>query len=215
MQRHVRFIADHPTVMSRRDVEQITGFHFDNPAIVHSGGRAARNHHADVFYGAVLQSLSRTHVNRPFPAGFVTGSPDGHPADMHKFELALLKCADFVRIFKALEYDFVHVIATPQLSRAKRRICNIAPTTRIMDAWKNKSRDFCRGLRASNFAIAQTSVVRRHRRRVRRGHRVRHHDDDAARRHRRVGHLARHGLHRDHRHAPGDRQQLAAQARRG
>jgi hypothetical protein len=36
VQRHIRLIADHPTVVPRRDVEDIASFHFDHAAIVQS-----------------------------------------------------------------------------------------------------------------------------------------------------------------------------------
>jgi Fe-S cluster assembly ATPase SufC len=40
---------------------------------------------------------------------------------MDKFELAFLKCADFVRIFKSLENDFVHVVSAGTVLKKKGR----------------------------------------------------------------------------------------------
>ena len=48
MQRDIRFIADHPAVVAGRDIEEVAGLHFNNPAVIHGGGGASGNNHADV-----------------------------------------------------------------------------------------------------------------------------------------------------------------------
>ena len=109
MQRHIRLVPDHPTVVrDRRDVENIAGRHFDDRPVAHRGDGAARNDHAHVLDIAQRRARQRSDVFRPLPAGLVTRAPDGQPADPDDIEPALLEQASFVRILESLENHFQH-----------------------------------------------------------------------------------------------------------
>src|SRR5947208_3650332 len=94
--------------MSRNDVEEIAGFHFYSPAIVHGRGCAPGKNQADVFHGATLHALRGSDVDGPFPSRLIARAANRHFADAYEFEFPFFKCADFVRMIEALENDFVH-----------------------------------------------------------------------------------------------------------
>ena len=50
MERNIRFIAYHPTVVARSDVKQIARTHLVIAPILHSTGGAAGHNHSDMFY---------------------------------------------------------------------------------------------------------------------------------------------------------------------
>lgn len=108
MQRHVWLVTHDPAIVTRSDVKEIACFHFNDAAVVHGRRRATGDDQPDVFYGTAFESLRRSNVDRPFPAGFVAGAADSHPSEANEFELAFFENANFIRAFKALENDFVH-----------------------------------------------------------------------------------------------------------
>ena len=109
MQRNVRLVSDHPGVVTGRDVEDLACAHFDYVAIAHRGGGAAGNDHAYMFDLTFFLSQGFADMFGPALAGFVRGPANGHAAESDNFKSSLFKCADFVREFKALEDDFVHI----------------------------------------------------------------------------------------------------------
>jgi len=52
MQRHIRLIAHHPTVVAGADVKQISGPHFVVAAVLHPAGGATGHNQADMFHFA-------------------------------------------------------------------------------------------------------------------------------------------------------------------
>src|SRR5579864_2433901 len=108
MQRNVWFVANDPAVVPGSDVEKIAGFHFDDAAVIHRGGSAARDNHADVLHRTAFQTLRGSHVDRPFPARFIAGTADGHSSDMNQFEFTFFKGADLIGMIESLEDDVVH-----------------------------------------------------------------------------------------------------------
>jgi hypothetical protein len=54
MQGDVRLIAYHPTIVSGRDVENISRLHLDNAAVVHGGGLPTGDDHAYVLHAAAF-----------------------------------------------------------------------------------------------------------------------------------------------------------------
>src|SRR5690242_68120 len=89
--------------MSGRDVKNITRPHFDYAAVIHGGGGAAGDDHADVLDAATLRANGAADVLLPLPAGLIRGTPDGHAAEVYQLELALLKRPGLVRLLEALE----------------------------------------------------------------------------------------------------------------
>jgi hypothetical protein len=109
MQRHIRLISDDPTVVTGRDVKQITGFHLNDAAVVHCGSGAAREDETDVLDLAALLSLRGANVRGPLPSRLIAGTANGHAAEVDEFELAFFEGARFVGMIEALEDDVVHI----------------------------------------------------------------------------------------------------------
>ena len=87
MQRYVRLIAHHSTVMPRRDVENVSGFHLDHPPVIHRRGRPPGDHHAHVLHSAALRPRRAPHTDRPFPSRLIRRPSDRHPAQPHPHPL--------------------------------------------------------------------------------------------------------------------------------
>src|SRR6266404_3436364 len=102
VQRDVRLIADHPAVVSGRDVEDVASFHLDHAAIVHGGDRSSGDHNAYMLDVAALLPHCLSDMRRPFPAGLVTGAADRHSTDIHQLKMPLFEGAALVGRFKAL-----------------------------------------------------------------------------------------------------------------
>src|SRR6185437_13659259 len=75
MNGNVWFVANHPTVMSGRDVEDVTGLHLADAAVYHRKSRAPRNHDPDVLDHAKLFTLRLADVLRPSPARLIARAP--------------------------------------------------------------------------------------------------------------------------------------------
>src|SRR6266487_5516091 len=67
MERHIRLIADHPTVVTGADVKQIASPHFVVAPDLHLAGGATGHNHADMFHFAETRAARCAHVRRPFP----------------------------------------------------------------------------------------------------------------------------------------------------
>src|SRR6266478_216758 len=52
--RHIRLVAYHPTVVSRRNVKHVPGLHLDHAAIIHRGRRTPGNYHPYVLHRSSL-----------------------------------------------------------------------------------------------------------------------------------------------------------------
>ena len=84
MQRNIRQLTDHPTVVwYRRDVKELACSQLENPPIVESGCRGAGQHEANVLDPAAGGANTRTDVLAPLPARLLGGAPNGHPSEMH------------------------------------------------------------------------------------------------------------------------------------
>src|SRR5580704_491397 len=108
MQRHIRLIANYPAVMPRSDVENIARLHLDDISVVHRGGGAPRDHNSHMFDRTALRSHRWTHMDRPLPAGFVSGPPNRHAVDPHQLKRSFFKGADLVWLLEALQDDVIH-----------------------------------------------------------------------------------------------------------
>src|SRR6185369_8563501 len=101
MKRNIGLIPHHPAVVAGCDVENISRFHFNDAAIIHSGSGTARNHYADMLNLTALGSLRLADMERPPPSRLVGCTADGHAADLDQLKFTLLKCAYFIGIFEA------------------------------------------------------------------------------------------------------------------
>jgi hypothetical protein len=102
MQRDIGLVADHPAVVSGCDVEDISGAHLDDGAVVHCSSRAAGDDQADVLDRAARRAGRRPDMKRPPLAWFIGRAADGHAADPNDLELALFKGPHFVRLIEPL-----------------------------------------------------------------------------------------------------------------
>src|ERR1700726_2665577 len=105
MQGDVRLAADHPAVVSRCDVEDVSRAHLGDRAVVHRRGRAAGDHDADMLDQAARGANSRADMERPSPAGFIGRAANRHAADPNNLELALLESPNFVGLLEPLQDD--------------------------------------------------------------------------------------------------------------
>ena len=106
MQRYVRRVAHHPTIMAGRsgwNIKKRTGAEFLDGAVFLSGSGAAGEHHADMLHVAAGGAHRRPHMDGPFPSRLIGGPADGHAADADEFEFSFFKCAYFIRFFKAFQ----------------------------------------------------------------------------------------------------------------
>ena len=117
----VRLVSHNPTVMPRRNVKHVPGFHLDHPAVIHRRRRAPGEHHADVFHRTALRACRAAHVHRPFPSRLVRRTANGHSAEPHQFESALLKRANFVGLLKAFQDHVKHGLLLPLRLLEKNR----------------------------------------------------------------------------------------------
>ena len=100
---NIRFVADHPTIVPRRNIENVPCFHFDDFAVAHGRRGFAGNDNSDVlnFTHGLIEIA--TDVRRPLPAGLVRGSTQSHSGDIKEIESALLERAYLVGRVEALE----------------------------------------------------------------------------------------------------------------
>src|SRR6185437_14255684 len=101
MNGNVWFVANHPTVMSGRDVEDVTGLHLADAAVYHRKSRAPRNHDPDVLDHAKLFTLRLADVLRPSPARLIARAANRQAPNVYYFERALLEGEGFIGIFKS------------------------------------------------------------------------------------------------------------------
>src|SRR5215467_1485418 len=114
MERDVRLIAHNPTIMPWRDIEDVSRFHFEHPAIVHGRSSPAGDDHPDMLHAATRGPGGPAYMHRPFPARFVGSAADSHAAQPDHFEFALLEGSHFIRLFESLEDHFQHGLPSSQ-----------------------------------------------------------------------------------------------------
>src|SRR5262249_5915676 len=106
MQRHIRLVADHPTVVRiLRYVEQLAGTQLEHPAIVERGRGNAGENEPDVLHGTACFPQPGTYMLAPAPPRFIGCAANGHPADMHELELAFGQNASLVGRIETLQND--------------------------------------------------------------------------------------------------------------
>src|SRR5215831_10934049 len=110
MQGDVGLVADHPTVVSGCDVEDVSRAHLGDRAVVHRRGRAAGDDDADMLDRAARGANSRADMQRPSPARFVSRAADRHAAYPHNLELTFLERPNFVWLLEPL-HDHVSIRA--------------------------------------------------------------------------------------------------------
>jgi hypothetical protein len=109
MQRYVRLIADDPAVVRDwRNIKQISGSQFSLRSIGEGGHGAAGNDHSNMLNIAQGLPSDGSDVLRPLPTGLVTCATDGQSTDLNNFEFAFVENANFVGLFKTLEYESGH-----------------------------------------------------------------------------------------------------------
>src|SRR6266478_4115194 len=106
--RDIRLVAYHPTVMPWRNVKHVPSLHLNHAAIIHRGRRASGNYHPYVLHRAALRSCHAPNVLRPFPSRFIRGASDGHSAKPYHLKFALFKRANLVGLLKSLQDYLEH-----------------------------------------------------------------------------------------------------------
>jgi hypothetical protein len=119
MQGDIGLVADHPAVVSRCDVKDISRAHFSDGAVVHRSRRPPRDDDTDVLDRATRGANSRADMQRPFPAGFIGRATNRHATYPNDLELALLKGPNFIWLLKPLQ-DHIHVLSHSHICRDLR-----------------------------------------------------------------------------------------------
>ena len=69
MEGDIRLLADHPTVVDRSDIKEISSAHLVIAAILHSTGGTTGDNQTDMFHLAKRSAGRSAHMLRPFPSG--------------------------------------------------------------------------------------------------------------------------------------------------
>jgi hypothetical protein len=96
-------------------MEEFSHAQFENGAVLEGRGSRAGHDQSNMFYKTVRGACFCPDMLAPFPAGLVSRAPNRHSAQMHDFEPALLKNADFIRRFESFKNDLC-------LFRGRRRL---------------------------------------------------------------------------------------------
>src|SRR5712671_6074339 len=116
MEGNVGLVADHPAVVSGRNVEDVSRAHLGDHAVVHRSGCAARDDDAHMLDRAARRAGRRADMQRPPPAWFIGRAANRHAAYPNNLELALLKGPHFIGLLEALHHH-IHVLS-PRLGVA-------------------------------------------------------------------------------------------------
>src|SRR6516165_4267100 len=122
VQRNIRLVANNPTVVPRRNIEHISGMHFDDTSVIHGRSSHTRNNHADMFHLAALRARGIADVFRPLPARLIAGPANRHPAQFHQLKLALLEQARLIGLLKAFQDRVYHgIVLSTSISASSLR----------------------------------------------------------------------------------------------
>src|SRR5689334_7663284 len=132
VQRDVWLVADDPAVVrDGGDVEQLAGAELVDRTVVECDGGGAGEHQPDMLDRAARGAEAGADVRAPLPSRLVRGAADGHAAEAHDFELAVLERADLVRSLEAFEINHVaHRYSPPFRSRRPSTISAPAASAR-------------------------------------------------------------------------------------
>src|ERR1700682_677533 len=129
MQRDVRFIPHHPTIMTGRsgwNVKERADAEFVDGAVLHRSRGTAREHEPNMLDVAARCPYARPNMNGPLPSRLIGGAADGHAPDAKQFEFSFFEHSYFVRLLKALQNRLKH-----RHNSLASRICgNIVHRTR-------------------------------------------------------------------------------------
>src|SRR5882724_6330724 len=94
--------------MSWGNVEDITGTHFNDAAVLHCSGRLARHDHTNMLHVAHGRPECSPNIHRPFPSWLIGSSANCHAANLDQLELSFRKCSDLIRLLKTLQNNIQH-----------------------------------------------------------------------------------------------------------
>jgi hypothetical protein len=113
MKRHIRLIADDPTVVIGRprwNVKERTGAEFMDRAVVHRSSGTAGKHQPNMLAVAARCTNARSNMSGPPPPRLVRGATDCHVPDPDDIESSFFERPYFVRLFKSLQNHFEHCV---------------------------------------------------------------------------------------------------------
>src|SRR5262249_60408451 len=102
---NVGWVATTPSLVPRRDVEEISGFDLDDAAVRHGRDCFPRDNQADMLDRALLQPGRCADIDRPLPARVISRATDRHTADTDQLEFSFGERACFVRLVETLQDD--------------------------------------------------------------------------------------------------------------
>src|SRR5712692_7088724 len=91
MQRNVRRITHHPTVVtggSGWNIKEHAGAEFVDRAVLHRSSGTSGEHHPNMLDVAARCPYARPDMNGPLPSGLVRGTADGHAPDANQLKFS-------------------------------------------------------------------------------------------------------------------------------
>src|SRR5260370_31286249 len=111
MQRDVRRIPHHPTVVTGRsgwNIKEHSGAEFVDRAVLHRSRGTSGEHHPNMLDVAARRAHARPDMNGPLPSGLVRRTADGHAPDANQLKFSFFEHSYFVRLLKALQNCLKH-----------------------------------------------------------------------------------------------------------
>src|SRR5260370_14621331 len=125
MQRDVRRIPHHPTVVTGRsgwNIKEHSGAEFVDRAVLHRSRGTSGEHHPNMLDVAARRAHARPDMNGPLPSGLVRGTADGHAPDANQLKFSFFEHSYFVRLLKALQNCLKH-LHNSLASRCAEMLC--------------------------------------------------------------------------------------------
>src|SRR6266540_3282288 len=105
---HIGLVADHPTVVARRDPDHVARSNVELLTIVHLDVQPAGDAVAEVVYLAAVTADDRLYALRPTPARLEGGPHDCAAAQLHHVDLALVDLTRLIGPVKRLPFGICH-----------------------------------------------------------------------------------------------------------
>src|ERR1035441_554692 len=110
---HHRLVSDYPSIVSRRNVYDVTCFRSLFCAVIHPCRHGSRELVAEMGGLATVRLGDRLDAGRPLPAGLERGAADCSSGDLHKLDLTLVKLPHLLRRIHALQFEFPSIHLFP------------------------------------------------------------------------------------------------------
>ena len=105
VQRNVRLVSHHPTVVTGWNIKHVPGMQFEYASIIHRRGGTTCKHHAYMLHVTPGGTRRLADMLGPLPSRIVGGTTNRHVSDLDQLELAFFETAGLVRILESFQDD--------------------------------------------------------------------------------------------------------------